>query len=88
MQMEAGVLGQPLLHVGVLVGAVIVQDQVDLQALGNLSVDGAQELQELLVAVPALSRQEMITRVSLVTGTHCAWRDTLRVRRDPNRRGG
>ena len=52
MQMEAGVLGQPLLHVGVLVGAVIVQDQVDLQALGNLSVDGAQELQELLVAVP------------------------------------
>jgi hypothetical protein len=37
----AGVLGQPLLHVGVLVGAVIVQDQVDLQALGDLSVDGA-----------------------------------------------
>jgi hypothetical protein len=33
------------------VGAVVVQDHVDLQDLGNLSVDGAQELQELLVAV-------------------------------------
>ena len=48
MQVEAGVLVQPLLHVGVLVSAVVVQDQVDVQALGNLSVDGAQELQELL----------------------------------------
>ena len=51
MQMEAGVLGQPLLHVVVLVGAVVVQDQVDLQTLGNLAVDGAQEFEKLLAAV-------------------------------------
>lgn len=35
----------------VLVGGVVVQDQVDLQVLGNLAVDGLQERQELLVAV-------------------------------------
>ena len=35
-----------------LVGAVVVQDQVDLQALGDLAVDGAEELQELGMAVP------------------------------------
>jgi len=51
VQVEAGVLGQPLLHVDVFVGVVVVQDQVDLQAVGNLAVDGAQEFEELLVAV-------------------------------------
>jgi hypothetical protein len=35
----------------VCVGSVLVQDHVDLQALGNLPVDGAQELQELAVPV-------------------------------------
>lgn len=51
MQVEAGVLGQPRGHVTVLVGGVVVEDQVDGQALGDLAVDGAQELQEPLVAV-------------------------------------
>jgi len=35
----------------VLVGCVVVEDQVDLQALRDLAVDRAQELQELLVTV-------------------------------------
>ena len=40
VQVEPRVLGQPGLDVGVLVGGVVVQDQVDLQALGDLAVDG------------------------------------------------
>jgi len=51
VQVEAGVLGQPGRDVGVLVGAVVVQDQVDVQSFGGLAVDGAQELEELFVAV-------------------------------------
>ena len=35
-----------------LVGAVIVQDQVQLQGFGKLLIQTAQELQELLVAMP------------------------------------
>ena len=42
--------------VGVLVGGVVVQDQMDLEGLGNLGVDGLEEGQELLVAV---SRQAL-----------------------------
>src|SRR5680860_258418 len=51
VQTEARVLGQPALDVGVLVGGVVVQDQMNVQALGGLPVDGLEELQELLVAV-------------------------------------
>jgi hypothetical protein len=34
------------------VGGVIVQDQVDLQILGHLPVDGSEELQPFLMTVP------------------------------------
>ena len=34
------------------VGGVVVEDQVNRQVLGDLAVDGAQELQELLMTVP------------------------------------
>jgi len=39
VQMEAGVLREPVLHVGVLVGRVVVEDQMDLEGLGNFAVD-------------------------------------------------
>ena len=35
-----------------LVGGVVVQDQVDLQILGHLPVDGLEELQPFLMPVP------------------------------------
>jgi hypothetical protein len=35
VQLEPGVLGQPRLDVGVVVGGVVVEDQIDLQALGT-----------------------------------------------------
>ena len=51
MQLEPGIFGQPGPHGGVFVGGVVVDDQVNRQVLGDLTVDGAQELHELLVAV-------------------------------------
>ena len=51
VQVEPWALGQPCLGLGVLVGVVVVQDQMDLQRLGHVPVDGAQEDQELFVPV-------------------------------------
>jgi len=47
-----GCFVEPGCDFGAFVGGVVVADQVDLKALGNLLVDGAQELQELGVPVP------------------------------------
>ncbi len=51
MEAEAGVLCQPRLYVGMFVGGVVVQDQVDLEVVRDLTVDDLEEGQELGVAV-------------------------------------
>ncbi len=51
MQLEPRVRGQPGPHVRVVVRGVVVEDQMHLQALGNLTIDRAQELQKLHVPV-------------------------------------
>ena len=51
MQFEARVFLQPGLHIGRLVGGVVVEDQVDVVGLLHGPVDAAQETQELLGAV-------------------------------------
>ena len=51
VQVKAGVLGQPGLNVGVLVGGVVVEDQVEIKCLRRLPVDGPQEAQELVMTV-------------------------------------
>ena len=51
MHVEAQVVGQPALHGGRLVGGVVVADQVNIEAVGDLGVDGGQELAELDGAV-------------------------------------
>jgi len=43
---------QPRLHVGMLVGAVIVHHQVERDLAGKLRIKASQEFQELLMAVP------------------------------------
>ena len=55
---EARVLGQPLLDVGMLVGGVVVHDQVQLQVLGRLALDQAQEFEPLLMPVPILAHRD------------------------------
>ncbi len=51
VEVEAGVFGEPGVDVGVFVGAVVVEDQVQLSLARKLAVECAQELEELLVAV-------------------------------------
>ena len=47
----AGLARQPFMHVGVFVGGVVVEDQVDHLAGRNGPLDGVQEAEELLVPV-------------------------------------
>jgi len=54
VQLEAGVLQQPVLDGGRLVGGVVVQDQVQVQVLRDGLVDQLEELQELLMPVAAV----------------------------------
>jgi hypothetical protein len=51
VQMEPRMFLQPRRDVGVCVRGVVVEDEMDLQALGDGSVDRAQERQKLAVAV-------------------------------------
>ena len=52
MEVEAHVLAQPPLDVVVLVASIVIEDHVDWDASGNVSVDVAQELQEFSLSVP------------------------------------
>ena len=52
MQVESLVAAQPALHVGMVVGGVVVQDQMYRKVFGHFAIDRAEELQELLVPVP------------------------------------
>ena len=61
MKVEALVLLEPGDHIRMLVGAVVVEDDVDLFAPGNLAVDQAQERQELLVAVAGEAPTDELT---------------------------
>jgi hypothetical protein len=43
VEVEPGVLFEPVVAVVVLVGAVVVDDQVEVLVAGELAVEGAQE---------------------------------------------
>ncbi len=49
MHVEAFMLFQPRLHFGMLVGGVVVDDQVQLKMLGRFSIDLLEKLQPLLM---------------------------------------
>src|SRR5439155_23693855 len=49
--MVARMLGEPLLHLRVRVGAVVVEDQMDLAPARRRVADALEELQELAVPV-------------------------------------
>ena len=56
VEMVAGPVGQPAFDAGMLVGGVVVDDEVDIEVRGHVGVNVFQEAQELLVAMtrPAL----------------------------------
>lgn len=51
VDMEPGPPGQPGLDLGVFMGGVVVDDQVDVQIVGHIGIDMTQEGEELLVAM-------------------------------------
>src|SRR6516165_6885020 len=53
VEVEAGVALEPSLDLGVLVGRVVVDDEMQIEAFRRIAVDGAQEAQELLMAMAA-----------------------------------
>src|SRR3990172_46532 len=55
VQLKASMLGQPALHLRMVVRAVVVQDQVDVQLRRNALIDLAQELAELDIAVTRIA---------------------------------
>lgn len=64
MQEEARVLLKPGVDVGVLVGALVIDDQVQVELADERTVQVAQELEKLLVAV-AVARQALADDVAL-----------------------
>jgi hypothetical protein len=65
MHVVARPLGQPRADLGMLVGGVVVHDQVDLQPRGNLGVEMPKECEKLLVPVPALALREDVAPVHI-----------------------
>ena len=51
MHVEAGMLGQPSFDCGMLVGGVVVSDQVQVEAVGRAAVDEPQEFEPFLVTM-------------------------------------
>jgi len=51
VQMEARMLAQPGGHVGMLVGRIVVDDEMDRQGLVGLSIESLQELQKLVMTM-------------------------------------
>lgn len=58
MDVEPGSPGEPGLDLGVFVGAVVVDDEMDVQVFGDAVVDVPQEGEELLVPVAPLALGE------------------------------
>lgn len=55
MEFESRVFGQPPLHLRVLVGAIVVEDQVEFLVAIILPIQVPKELEKLLVAVAAIA---------------------------------
>ena len=51
MQVKAGIAAQPTFHAWVLVGGIVVHDQVQLEFSRGLVVDALQETDEFLMSV-------------------------------------
>ena len=68
MDMPTRPLRQPGFHLGVLVRAVVVHDQMDIQLYRHVRFDAAQEGEELLMAVARFAIGEHRTVVHVESG--------------------
>ncbi len=71
MDVPAGMPGQPRLHSRMLMGAVVVDDQMDVELLGNALVDAPPEGEELLMAVARLASGEHGAAQHIQRGKEC-----------------
>ena len=67
----AGVIGEPLFDVRVLVGSVVVKDQVHGQARIGFRIHLVQEADELLVPVPGLAVANNLAHCNVQSGEKC-----------------
>ncbi len=65
---EAGMALQPRSHVRMLMSAVIIHDQMEGNLTGELLVEGAQELEELLMPMPLLALTDHLSLQRLQSG--------------------
>src|SRR3546814_18489327 len=61
VHVKARVLVQPRPDLGVLVGGVVVDDQMQVLVLGGLAVDGLEEPQPLLMSVELIGHRQYLT---------------------------
>ncbi|MCY1298284.1 hypothetical protein D9M70_477640 [compost metagenome] len=66
MHVKSWVFGEPRLHIGVLVGCIVVSDQMELAVLGRTSINLPQEAQPLLVSMLC----HALTNDTSVEGVH------------------
>ena len=69
VQVPARTGGQPGLELRVLVGRVVVDDQVDVEVGRHRRFDRAQEAEELLMALPRLALRSRCCRLADLLGT-------------------
>jgi len=58
MDVEAGPLCEPESYLGMLVGGIVVDDQMNVEMLGHDLIDALEELQKLLVTMACLALSE------------------------------
>jgi len=68
VQLEARVARKPAMDGGGFVGGVVVDDEVDVEILGNGLVDGGEELAELDGAMPVMALAEYLTGFGIECG--------------------
>ena len=71
VHMEARMFCQPRLDLGMLVGGVVVGDQMQVELLGRLGVDTAQEFQPFLMAVPLHAVADDLAGGDVERGEQC-----------------
>ncbi len=65
MQMVVGPLREPPLDQRGLAGGIVVDDQMDVQVLGDGGIDRVQELSELDCPVPAMALADHATALGV-----------------------
>ena len=70
MHAKVGMAVQPAPDAGMFVGGIVIHDHVDLLVFGNDVIDGAQELQPLLMTVPVVAHGNDLAFQGIQRGKH------------------